>query len=195
MGAVWRLVLFERCRYGCELPMAATVTAAAVSASTTVEAAAACYTTAAPNRAAANRDMSSAASEAATHRAACDGAVTVPPVSGPETASAPTRASPARASAPAAMEPRAGADKDAAREVARTVVTVRRAGVRVVPIVAVSADGSRSNIPRSDAHDNALGASVRCESQSSSKYRKDHQIFHEVFHIWAPSEPVKRLCL
>jgi hypothetical protein len=48
----------------------------------------------------------------------------------------------------AAVEPWAGADEDAAGKVARTVVAVRRAGVWVLSVVAIGADGCRANISR-----------------------------------------------
>jgi len=170
--------------------MAATVTAAAVeSTATAVEAATAAHCAAVESSA--DRYVRRAAVETA-NRAVSDVAVTVPAVSAavPSVAGSPPVA---RASVVAAMEPRACADEDAAGEVAWAVITVRRARVRVIPIVAVSADGSRANIPRSHAytHNNALGASVWRESQGSSKYCKNHKIFNEMFHFWAPSEPVK----
>jgi hypothetical protein len=48
----------------------------------------------------------------------------------------------------AAVEPGTRADEDATGEVARTVVTVRRASVWVLSIVAVGAYGSRTDIGR-----------------------------------------------
>jgi hypothetical protein len=92
----------------------------------------------------------------------------------------------------AAAEPRAGTDEEAAREPARTVVAIRRAGIRVISIVAVGARGGRTDVSWADAHahHHALGASIRCQGKGSSKYRKNHQIFHKMFHFWAPSEPV-----
>jgi hypothetical protein len=194
MGVVSYLVLFERCCYGRRLPMTAAATAASVeAAATTVEAATAHCSTAAHCAAVestTDRYMRRGAMEAAD-RATSDVAVTMPAVSAAVPSVAGT--SPVTRASPAAVEPRTSADEDAAGEVARAVVTVRRARVWIISIVAVGANRSRSDIPRSyaDAHDHALGASVRCESQGSSKYRKNHQIFHEVFHIWAPSEPVK----
>src|SRR5580704_9058648 len=149
--------------------MSATVATAAVETATTVEAATAAHC------AATDCYMSSAATEPATSCAAsCE----------PTTSEA-------------AAEPWASSDKEAAGEPARTVVTVRRTGVWVISIIAVGANGSRSNIARSDAHANhhALGAGVRCQGQGSSKYRKYHEIFDEMFHFWAPSEPVKPFCL
>jgi hypothetical protein len=138
--------------------MAAAVTAAAVSAATTVEAATA---------------RCAAAVESAANCAVSVEATTATV----EAASAPARASRvAWASVEAAAEPRAGTDEQAAGEVARTVVSVWRAGVWVIPIVAVLAYRSWTNVARSDAHayHNALGAGVRREGQGSSKYRKDH---------------------
>jgi hypothetical protein len=93
----------------------------------------------------------------------------------------------------ATAEPGASTYEDAAREPARTVVAVRRAGVWVISIVAVGANGGRADITWTDAyaHCDALGASVRCQGECSSKYRKNHEIFDKMFHVWAPSEPVK----
>jgi uncharacterized protein with von Willebrand factor type A (vWA) domain len=93
------------------------------------------------------------------------------------------------------VEPRASADEQAAGEIARTVVAVRRAGVWVITVVTVSADRSRTDITRTDANPyrEALSASVRREGQGRSKYRKNHETFHQMFHIGAPSEPVKPL--
>src|SRR5580658_9941248 len=164
--------------------MSATVATAAVETATTVEAATAAHC------AATDCYMSSAATEPATSCAAsCE----------PTTSEAAPKATSAETgtSAEAAAEPRASSDKEAAGEPARTVVTVRRTGVWVISIIAVGATGSRSNIARSDAHANhhALGAGVRCQGQGSSKYRKYHEIFDEMFHFWAPSEPVKPFCL
>jgi len=180
MGVMSCLMLFEPFSYGCGLPMAAAVAAASVEAATTttVEAATAVHCTAAEP--AANR---AATSESTTVKATT---TTVEP--GPKTTSAK-----AGTSEEAAAEPRACADEKAAREPARAVVAIRRAGVRVIPVVAVGANGSRTDIPRPDAHahDNALSASVRRQGQGRSKYRENHQIFDEMFHFWAPSEPVK----
>jgi hypothetical protein len=198
MGVVSCLVPFEPCRYGCGSAMAATVAATSVEATTTtttttVEAAAAHRSTAAHCAAVestADRYVRRAAMEAANCTAP-DVAVTMPAV--PAAVPAVPGTSPVAWASPAAVEPRTCADEDTAGEVARAVVSVRRALVRVIPIVAVGANGSWTNVPRSYAyaHNNALGASVRCQGQGSSKYRKNHQIFHEVFHIWAPSEPVE----
>jgi hypothetical protein len=146
--------------------MAAAVSAAAVSAATTVEAATACCAAveSAANFAA-SAEAATATVEAATVQAAtaCIKATSAP--AGSKTTSA-----------PAAVEPRAGTDEQAAREVARTVVSVRRAGVRVIPIVAVGANGGWTFISRADpyAHGNALRVSVRRQGQGGSKYCKNH---------------------
>jgi hypothetical protein len=169
--------------------MSATVATAAVETATTVEAATAAHC------AATDCYMSSAATEPATSCAAsCESTTSESAAfeAAPKATSAETGTS-----AEAAAEPWASSDKEAAGEPARTVVTVRRTGVWVISIIAVGANGSRSNIARSDAHANhhALGAGVRCQGQGSSKYRKYHEIFDEMFHFWAPSEPVKPFCL
>jgi hypothetical protein len=162
--------------------MSAAVAAASVEAAATMEATAAAHCATA--EAAAGRTTA----ETATNRAAsCEATATVEAVTAPAIAPAKT------ASAPTAVEPRASADEQAAREVARTVVAVRRARVGVIPIVAVGADGSRTNIARTDSytHRKALSASVRRENQGRPKYRKNQEIFRQMFHIWAPSEPVE----
>jgi hypothetical protein len=125
MGVVSCLMLFEPFSYGCDLPMAAAVTAASVeAATTTVEAATAV------NRSAAEAAADCAAtSETTTVKATTSETTTVEPA--PETTSA-----------EAAAEPRAGTDEQTTGEPARTVVTVRRAGVGVIPIVSVGADRS-----------------------------------------------------
>ncbi len=181
--------------------MASAMTAASVEAAATANRATAAYCATATNCAAvkstADRYMRTAVEAASdcttSDRAAMPAITAVPAITTvPAVAAAVTWAS-----VVTAMEPRARADEDATGEVARAVVAVRRTGVWVVSIVAIAAYWSRPNIPRSDshAHYNALGASVRRERQGSSKYRENHQIFHEVFHIWAPSEPVKPLNL
>jgi hypothetical protein len=55
---------------------------------------------------------------------------------------APTAATPITATTPVAVIPRAGADKDAADEPARTVVAVRCASIRVVRVIAPAAHRS-----------------------------------------------------
>jgi hypothetical protein len=182
MGVVSCLVPFvPGCnRYG--VAMSAAVAAATVKAATTMEATTAVHCATA--EAAAGRTTA----ETATNRAAsCEATATVEAVTAPAVAAAKT------ASAPTAVEPWASADEEAAREVARAVVAVRRARVGIIPIVTVGADGSRTNIPRTDSytHRKALSASVRRKGQGRSKYRKNHEIFHQMFHIWAPSEPVE----
>ncbi len=179
MGVVSCLVLIKPCRYGYGLSMAATVAAASVeAAATAVKATTAAHRTAVESTA--NRYMRRATAESSAHCAVPVEATTasIKAVPVPAT-SAPTRASPTRASVEPTAEPRTSADEDAAGEVARAVVTVGRAGVRVIPVVTVSADWSWAKIPRSYAyaHDDALGASVRRESQGSSKRCKNHEIF------------------
>jgi hypothetical protein len=172
MGVVSCLMLFERFSYGCGLPMAAAVTATTVEAATAVH----CAT------------VESTANCAASSESTTVKPTTTTVEAGPKTASAE-----AGTSEEAAAEPRASADEKAAREPARAVVAIRRASVGVIPVVAVGANGSRTDIPRpdADAHDNALSAGVRRQGQGRSKYPKNHQIFDEMFHFWAPSEPVK----
>lgn len=90
------------------------------------------------------------------------------------TASAPiSRASPvSRAAIVSAMEPRAGTDEDSARKVAGAIVTIGRASVRSVAVVAVGADRSLVIIARpanSHSDDDALSV---CEGSSEQNHRK-----------------------
>jgi hypothetical protein len=73
-------------------------------------------------------------------------------------------------SAVKAAEPRAGADKNAAGEVARPVITVRRARVGIVSIVAVLAYRGWTDIGRADsnAENNSLCMSVRRGDQANA---------------------------
>src|SRR5580692_11537061 len=50
-----------------------------------------------------------------------------------------------------AVVPRARANKDAAREPLRSVVSIRRTRIRVIGVVAISADGCGSDITRADS--------------------------------------------
>lgn len=151
--------------------MTSAVAAAAVETAATVEAAAAVESAAD----CAVADVSRTASDVAAAKAGAT----------PVTGTAPVT----RASVIAAAEPRAGADEQAAGEPARAVVPVGSASVGVVTIVAVGADGSSTHITGtdSDAHRETLSMSIRSDRQASAKNRQNH----EVFHIWAPSEPVK----
>jgi hypothetical protein len=58
------------------------------------------------------------------------------------------------AASPVTVIPRAGADKHAAYEPVWPVITIRCASVRIMPIVAVGADGTRTNarVNRTDAN-------------------------------------------
>jgi hypothetical protein len=145
---------FESFSYDRGLPMAA----AAVSAATTVEAATAA------NRSAADCFMCSTAAEAADCATSCEAvtatseSTTVEPAT---SESATVKPAPKTTSAEAAVEPRAGTDEDATGEVARTVVTVRRAGIGVIPIVSVGADRSWPDVARTDAHADCDALSIR----------------------------------
>ena len=150
---------------------ATTVEATATARCATMEATADCYVrraTAESGSSTASCETSTATGKSATVEAA------------PETTS-----TEAGTPVEAAAEPRASTYEDAAREPARTVVTVGRTGVWVIPIVAVGANGRRIDISWADAHAHrdALGASVRCQGQCSSKYRQNHEIFDKMFHF------------
>jgi hypothetical protein len=92
-----------------------------------------------------------------------EAAAIMPPIA----AVAPVAMSPvSRASIEAAMEPRTGADEDAAREPARTVIAVGSACVWVIRVVAVGANGSWTDVAWADSysHDDPLCMGVRCYS-------------------------------
>ena len=154
-------VLIESFTYDRGLPMSAAVTTAAVSATTTVEAATAA------NCAAADCYMRSATAEAANCAASCEaGTATSEPtaVKAATSESATVEPAPKTTSAEPTAEPRAGTDEETTGEPARTVVSVRCAGIRVIPVVSVGADRSRADISRTDANTDcdALSVSVRC---------------------------------
>ncbi len=77
----------------------------------------------------------------------------------------------ARASIESAVEPGAGADEDTAGEIARSVVSIGRAGVWVISIVAVGARGRPSHVGRSNSHTDhhSLSAGVRGRRQANAK--------------------------
>jgi len=69
-----------------------------------------------------------------------------------------------------AVEPRSGADEHATDEPIRAVVAIGRAGVRVIIVVAVSADGRDAYTHRADAYadHHALSAGIRsCNCENS----------------------------
>jgi hypothetical protein len=131
--------------------MSAAVTTASMEAATTaVEAATA---------------VNRAATEAAADCATTVKATTVKATTVKATTSESTtgEAGPKTTSSEAAAEPRAGTDEQTTGEPARTVITVRRAGVGVIPIVSVGADRSWADVARTDAHADCetLSISVR----------------------------------
>jgi len=70
-----------------------------------------------------------------------------------------------------AVKPRAGADKDSPGEPIRTVVSVRRARVRIIVIVAVETGRRRFNVgwTESEADHDPLRMSVRYRQKSHSQ--------------------------
>jgi hypothetical protein len=64
-----------------------------------------------------------------------------------------------------AMEPGTGTDEDAANEVVRAVVSVRRTSVRVITIVAVSAGRAGTNVARANADIDALCVRGNCQGK------------------------------
>jgi hypothetical protein len=141
--------------------MSTSVATAAVGSAATVEAAAAHCATAG---ATADCYMRRATAESANSTASCETSTATGKSATVEAAPETTSAE-AGTAVEAAAEPRASTYEDAAREPARTVVTVRRAGVWVISIVAVGASGGRTDISWADAYADydALGVSVRCQ--------------------------------
>jgi hypothetical protein len=127
-----------------------------------VSAASAAYCAAAANCSAADCFVCSTAAEAAAHCATTSKSATVRASTASVEATA-VEPAPKSTSAEAAAEPRACTDEQPSGEVARTVVTVGSAGIRVIPIVSVRADRSWAHVARTDAHADrdALGISVR----------------------------------
>jgi hypothetical protein len=87
-----------------------------------------------------------------------------------------------KATAVKPVEPRAGADKHATREPLRSVVAVRRAGVRIIAIIAVRTDRWRANVSpavvgrsviiagaHSRAHKHSLRVRKGCEEEANPK--------------------------
>jgi hypothetical protein len=77
------------------------------------------------------------------------------------------------AAAVKAMEPWASADKDTACEVVWTVVAVRRASIRVIPVVAVGANRSRTVVSRADS--NADNHSLRMRRRCGQEHEDCQQ--------------------
>jgi hypothetical protein len=157
MGLCCRL--FESFSYDRGLPMSA----AAVSATTTVEAATAAYCAAVET--AADCYVRSATAEAASCATSCEAATSESTAVKATTSEAATvEPAPKTTSAEATAEPRAGTDEETTGEPARTVVSIRCAGIRVIPVVSIGADRSRADVTRTDADTdcNALSVSVRC---------------------------------
>jgi hypothetical protein len=75
------------------------------------------------------------------------------------------------------MEPRASPDEDSVEEPIRAVVTVWRASVWVIIIVAIGADRCRANVSvcwaNSNAHDHSLCVRERCRTQSDAEQSKN----------------------
>jgi len=147
-------LLFESFSYDRGLPMSA----AAVSATTTVEAATAAYCAAVET--AADCYVRSATAEAASCATSCEAATSESTAVKATT----SESAPKTTSAEATAEPRAGADEETTGEPARTVVSIRCAGIRVIPVVSIGADRSRADVTRTDADTDcdALSVSVRC---------------------------------
>lgn len=90
-----------------------------------------------------------------------------------------TRTSVITGAAIVAVKPGAGADKNSAREPGRAVVSIGRASVRIIVIIAISANRRRANVDRrrrnigwteSEADHDSLRMGIwRCD-QSHSKY-------------------------
>ena len=72
-----------------------------------------------------------------------------------------------------AMEPRPGTNEDSAREPAWPIVTVGRASVRVIVVVAVRAHRSRPHVGRaySDRNTDSLRMRIRRDHQAETQQR------------------------
>src|SRR5208283_3882117 len=143
-------------RYGLAMP--ASVAASTVKAATAMESASTAAADTAATMESAAAVATEAASNAAVDPATCVAATRAAPV-GPTGAipvsrtaiaiSAPIAVSPATVGPPGpaiiaaspAVIPRPRADKHAAHKKVRAIVTVRRAGVRGIPVIAISANG------------------------------------------------------
>lgn len=86
-------------------------------------------------------------------------------------------------------EPWPGADEDASREELRSVVTIRRARVRIIPVVAVRADGRRRKVTVARADENAHGNMSRVPRSRNHQNTQDGKIL-EILHFSTPrSDP------
>jgi hypothetical protein len=159
---------------GCRLPVSAAVRAATCCEAATCGAATCCEATACG--AAAERAACCAANWAASNISRSATGETGTAVEARATCEA--RASAVEAVAVvAAAEPGAGADEDAAGEVAWSIVAVRRAGVRSIAVVAVSADGRCADVNSCPAEPHAdrdsLCVRVRGGNHAEAKYREN----------------------
>ena len=70
-----------------------------------------------------------------------------------------------------AMEPWAGANKDAIKKVVWTIVAVRRASIRVIPVIAVGAHRRRTVVARAnpDADNHSLCVRRSCRRQYENR--------------------------
>jgi hypothetical protein len=78
----------------------------------------------------------------------------------------------AKATAPETMKPGTCADEDAAVEPVRSVVSVGRAGVRIIVVIAIGAGGSCAVIDRpskSNAEGDALSVRIRSRKETNTE--------------------------
>src|ERR1700722_1979245 len=146
-----------------------------------------------------------AAMEAAGRTAPCETTSSVPSAREPAScvAASITVAAPSPALAAASVEttapsaaapviPRASADKDSTGKPARPVISIRSARVRIVAVVAIITDRSRSHIARANAYaDTDLRLRV---SQWNHQNRQQRHIF-EIPHFCYPLLQIHRLSL
>jgi hypothetical protein len=76
-----------------------------------------------------------------------------------------------------AMKPRAHADEHPSSKPVRTIVSVRRTSVRVVPIVAVRADGRGAHVPV-PRPDHSLRVRVRSAKHANPQQSRKSQVTH-----------------
>jgi hypothetical protein len=85
-----------------------------------------------------------------------------------------------------AVIPGAGTDEDAADEPVRSIISVGGAGIRIIAVVAIGADWSRTVISRdtdSDAKGDALGVRVRRGEETNSETNAEQAEKLQISHF------------
>lgn len=79
------------------------------------------------------------------------------------------------------VEPWPRADKDPAGKPARSIIAIRRAGVRVISVVTVGANRGRTNVSRyADPHTDCDSLRMRewCATQANTEHRENSDVSH-----------------